>query len=489
MTFTPTPEQSAAIEAARDTRDNLLISALAGAAKTSTLVLMAEALAPQSILCLAFNKKIADEMRERLPSNCESMTLNSLGHRAWGQYLGKRLFLDKSKTFNILKAEIERLPKEEREEAFESFGTLQRNIGFAKASGWVPDDAHSAAKRLMSDSEFFESLDDAPSELEERLLRAAMLESIKQALDGTIDFDDQIFMPTLFGASFPVFPIVMVDEAQDLSPLNHATLRKLAKGRLIAVGDPCQAIYGFRGAHETSMEMLRERFAMRELSLSISFRCPIEVVREAQWRAPHMRWPDWAKPGEVRHLTRWTIDDLPDDAVIICRNNAPIFSLAIRLFANGRYARIMGNDIGKYLLKTLKKFGGPETPAKDVLAEIVRYEAAKMLKTRSPERVRDECRCLRIFATRGENLGAILAHAEAVMNLHGPIKLMTGHKSKGLEFNNVFILDRDLIRDKGQDRNLLYVMQTRSKDRLTYISSALFEGTFEDGDPELEDAA
>jgi ATP-dependent exoDNAse (exonuclease V) beta subunit len=53
--------------------------------------------------------------------------------------------------------------------------------------------------------------------------------------------------------------------------------------------------------------------------------------------------------------------------------------------------------------------------------------------------------------------------------------MMTGHKSKGLEFHEVFILDRELIRmDRQQDQNLLYVMQTRSKERLTYITSDAF---------------
>jgi superfamily I DNA/RNA helicase len=71
--------------------------------------------------------------------------------------------------------------------------------------------------------------------------------NIEQAFRGIIDFDDQIYMPTLFGGSWPQFPLVMIDEAQDLSPINHAMLSKLVKHRLIAVGDPYQSIYGFRG--------------------------------------------------------------------------------------------------------------------------------------------------------------------------------------------------------------------------------------------------
>src|SRR5690242_16587497 len=101
MSFNPTPEQAAIVEAARSTKSNLLVSALAGAAKTSTLVLIAEALPGQEILCLAFNKKIATEMKERLPNWCTAMTLNSLGYRAWGAFLRKRLIVDDRKVYNL----------------------------------------------------------------------------------------------------------------------------------------------------------------------------------------------------------------------------------------------------------------------------------------------------------------------------------------------------------------------------------------------------
>src|SRR5690606_15559153 len=98
--LTPTEEQLAIIEAATKTEDNLIISALAGAAKTSTLVMVAEAV-KSPMLCLAFNRRIADEMRQRLPSHCEAMTLNSLGHRVWGRSIGRRLVVNTRKNYEI----------------------------------------------------------------------------------------------------------------------------------------------------------------------------------------------------------------------------------------------------------------------------------------------------------------------------------------------------------------------------------------------------
>ena len=479
MDFQLTAEQQAIVTAARDTEDNLLVSALAGAAKTTTLVELAKVIERQT-LCLAFNKKIALEMQTKLPPHCTAMTLNSMGHRAWGRALGKRLKVEEKKSYLIMRGLVEKLDGDDRDWGFENLSDLMRNLDSGKIAGWVPDSYRGTAKArpLMTDDEFFAWLDFEPDRLEQDLLIAAMLESIHQSYQGTIDFNDQIYMSTLFPAAFDLYPVVMVDEAQDLSALNHATLRKLHPKRLIAVGDACQSIYGFRGAHEDSMNLLRETFSMREMTLSISFRCPSSVVTEARWRAPHMQWPDWAKPGEVAHWTKWTADQLPSDAVILCRNNAPLFNMAIRLIKSGRYPELVGNDIGRSLIKIMKKFGPESMSQKEVLLSINEWAAAKKRKARNPDRVEDQADCMRIFAEQGDTLGQALLYAETIFNQSGPVKLMTGHKSKGLEFDNVYILDQHLINMKyGQDRNLKYVMQTRSKNTLTYIASDDFVET------------
>ena len=59
------------------------------------------------------------------------------------------------------------------------------------------------------------------------------------------------------------------------------------------------------------------------------------------------------------------------------------------------------------------------------------------------------------------------------------LTLATGHKAKGQEWDHVFILDRALIPSKWceeqaeltQERNLFYVMVTRARLTLTYITS------------------
>jgi DNA helicase-2/ATP-dependent DNA helicase PcrA len=478
MSFSPTPEQQAIIQAAKETTDNLLISALAGAAKTSTLVLIAEALPKTSILCLAFNKRIATEMQERLPSTCTSSTLNSLGHRAWGQFLGKRLVVDTKKNYSILSTLVEDLPKREKERVYDiGFADILKMIEYAKVVGYVPDGHFPHSRPLMRDDDFFASWEQLPTELEERLVRDATIVSLTQGMQGKIDFSDQILLPTIFPASFDQYPLVMVDEAQDLSELNHVMLQKIAKRRLIAVGDECQSIYGFRGAHPDSMSQLRATFSMRPLTLSVSFRCPVEVVKAAQWRAPHMQWGPTAKPGLVQDLRDWDTRNIPQVATIICRNNAPLFSIAIRLLRNGRYPQLVGNDLGKSLVKVMKKFGPPTLPREEVYLAIDRWEQEKLAKARSAGRVSDQAECFRVFAEQGEDLSEAIAYAEHLLTSSGPVQLMTIHKSKGLEFPSVYLLDKHLIRtsDNTQEQNLLYVAITRAKEELYYITSEGFQ--------------
>lgn len=479
MTFRPTAEQSAIVEAAVTTSNNLLISALAGAAKTSTLVLIANALPSTSpILCLAFNKRIAEEMKERLPSHCSPMTLSSCGYRAWSGALGKRLKLDDRKMHRLFTEFAKRQSAPDAEFLWSAYEDYREAIALAKNHGYLPSGSvrPGAINSLMTDDEFERRLDFELDPLMSECIISTLNESYALARRGEIDFADMIYCPTLtVAASFPFFPTILVDETQDLSELNHAMLIKMARGRsrIIAVGDECQSIYAFRGADENSMSTMQQTFSMHELTLSISFRCPKAVVLEARSRAPHMQYPEWAIEGEVRTLHSWSAESLPASATVICRNNAPLFSLAIRLIRDGRYPELVGNDIMRSLRKTLASFGAPAMSQDALLVAIADWEEKAKKKYKSPARASDTAECLRIFATQGENLGEALAALDALAERTGPIKLMTGHKSKGLEFPHVFILDRHLVRtaDSTQEQNLLYVMRTRAQETLTYIRS------------------
>ena len=475
--FTPTAEQAAIIEFATAQTENLCVEARAGAAKTSTLVLLAEALPGTKILCLAFNKAIAEEMKSRLPSNCDSKTLHGLGFGVWQSFIGKRCKVDGRKDYFLLSRLVKSIEdQEERDEAFELLAETLDILRTAKQQGWLPQRMKGHWKPLLDDDTFFSGLPMEPTALQIELVRKVAEQSFRAALEGEIDFDDMIFCPALCAVSWPVYPLTLVDEAQDLAPINHHILRKLVRrNRLIAVGDPCQAIYGFRGADTRSMGNLQNKFEMERLYLTISFRCARKITENAQWRAPDMQAPEWASEGLVLRHETWTADDLKPGDAIICRNNAPLFSLAIKLIERDQLPRIAGRDIGAPLVKLMKKLGKAQMLTPAALDALEAWEEKELKRARDGARgsIRDKAQVIRIMLIRTKTLGDAIAYLEHLLQRDGRIDLMTGHKSKGLEFGRVWFLDQHLCNlDHEQDANIKYVVETRCKNELHYIASA-----------------
>lgn len=473
----PTPEQQAIIAFAKNDSRSMLINALAGSAKTTTLVMIADALPVQPILSLAFNKKIAEEMSERLPSHTTCRTMNSIGHRIWATTCAKRITMNPRKNYEILKANVESLGREERKQAYEEFSEILKGVVQAKREGAIPAGKFYHAKPLVTEEAFWETFDEAPSALDKALISQSLCDSISRSYSGELDFDDQLYMPTLFGGSFPRFPLVLVDEAQDLSPINHAMLRKLVTGRIIAVGDPWQSIYGFRGAVQEGMAGLRKAFSCQEFTLSTSFRCPQVIVHAARFRVPHMNWH--RKGGHVEVLRTLSIEEIPEGATFLCRNNAPLFSLALRLLTAGRGCNLVGSDLGPGLVKTLKKLGPPELTQKEAFHAIEQWKAERLVRAKDKHAVEDKAECLRVFVDFGSTLGVATAYCEGIFKSKGNIQLLSIHKAKGLEWNTVYHLDPWRIPSAyaetkealAQEWNLKYVAITRAKEAYFEIDS------------------
>ena len=476
--FTPTPEQTAIIEAASTTTENLAVIARAGAAKTSTLVMIAEALPAVSILCLAFNKKIADEMTARLPKNCEAKTLHGLGFKAWQYFIRKSCKVNDKKVFFILKDKIDGLTGDDRTDAYSSMAETLDCIKKAKSAGWLPEAYSGHWKPLLTDDEFFESLPMEPSTLQIALIKAVCNESWKRALTGEIDFDDMIFCPAICSVSWPTPPLTLIDEAQDLSPINHHILKRIVKTRrIIAVGDPLQAIYGFRGADVHSMPKLIEMFQMKELRLTISFRCARKITENARWLAMDMRFPEWAKEGVVRRPASWAAAEIEQGDAIICRNNAPLFRMAIRMIEAGQLPELSGRDLAGPLKKILTALGKPNFLQLQAIHALNSWRDNEKRRARpgAVGAIEDKFECLLVILEKTKTLGDAIAYLEHLLTREGRVYLMTGHKSKGLEFNRVWFLDPGLCRiDRDQDANIKYVIETRAKDFLAYVSTDTF---------------
>lgn len=118
----------------------------------------------------------------------------------------------------------------------------------------------------------------------------------------------------------------------------------------------------------------------------------------------------------------------------------------------------------------MKKLGPDSMSRKDLIDAIEFWREQKLLA--NSKSANDLADCMRVFADHGSTLSSAVSYAEHLFAQQGTIRLLTGHKSKGLEFPNVYWLDPDLCDSREQDRNLAYVIQTRSENKLNMVDSS-----------------
>ena len=505
--FLPTTEQQAILNEALSSDKSLMLTAMAGCSKSTTIELLARVLPSKPSLYVVFNKKNQLEAQKKfaLPSgslskfgsaiNVQVMTANGLGHGAWSRAIGKRLTVNTRKIGDLVKKVIQE--EKLRDVSSDDFVTIMRMVSIARHSGLVPKDWTRVKGLIEDDSDSWEQIGDAlyldPSEDHIFIARKVLVESIRQSYSGVIDFDDQIYMSALFGGVFPRFPVVYVDEAQDLSPLNHLQIKKSAADRLIVVGDPRQAIYAFRGADSSSMDSIRElRPEWIELPLSTTFRCPRAIVSRQQSHAPGFQAHPSNKAGEILTLSEWKIQDLLNGKplAILCRNNAPLLACALRIIKQNIGCTILGGEIGRSLISLSKRIVPSESTHVDSAKVLIQDWAQKEIslavaneKDSRVEIIRDKADCL-LAVIEGSSaktmtgVNQILSTMFSKENLQ--ITLSTGHKAKGLEWRTVIHLDPWRVPSKfakkvasegnpvplEQDMNLKYVIETRAQERL-----------------------
>lgn len=463
-------EHQLAIFSAIPSTNNLIVEAVAGSGKTTTII---EAMrrATGSSLYLAFNKAIADDLRPRV-SGAEVRTLNALGH----SIVTKRLpgiKLESWKTANFIRSKL-------RTDEYAEYGAQAvRLVSLAKGSafGILNDATRPHFTSLLDQFEI-----DIPFEHAAKATQVASLAFAHLTNDfASFDFDDQLFLPVFHNWTFPAFDTVFIDEAQDLNAIQHLILERLhARGaRIIAVGDTNQAIYGFRGSLTSSMSTLRSTFNMTQFPLSVTYRCDRSIVEQAQSIVPHICARPGAPQGEVLFLDEVNISNIADDVLIVCRNNAPLFDLAMRALRLRRPVRVLSN-FTEQLKAFIKSFKTRDLKVLDERltkwyeAEIQLAEEAGFLGRM--QFLTDKYESVQSLYVESSQFDDILAALERFSNATSGPTLATIHKAKGLEAPTTIILNREKLPSNfartpealQQESNLLYVAITRAQHSLIY---------------------
>lgn len=475
--FTPSAQQEDIYTFIREGTGHGVVIARAGTGKTSTIVGALEHVRPFSrVLCCAFNRRIRDELEKRVPAGVKVQTLHQLGRATMHRERTYKSFVhDDDKDIRVAREALNTTRFTDTDEG----RLLMDDVAERVRTG------ASLTKALLVQTrdqliELIKDYDLDSDAVPAEELAPLISKAVKGALDAwpATSFDDEIWIPVLYGLGLRYYDVVFVDECQDLT-LNQLRLAQSAchqDGRIVAVGDPAQAIYGWRGADDNTVQRIINELGAPTFPLSVSFRCPRSVVALAKKYVPDFEAAADAPDGRVVaiSLADMFMTAKPGD-YILSRTNAPLAQICLAFVQNKVPARIIGQDVGKRIIGLLKR-----SRAKTVselmpwLAEYEEKESARLEKNRRPraaQTVRDLCETLRQFAENELTIPHVMQSIDNmfVEDKRNYIICSTVHKLKGDEANRVFVLDETFFLTRGdpvEERNIHYVAVTRAKREL-----------------------
>lgn len=481
QSYDPTPEQVAVIEAAVTGHD-LKCIAYAGAGKTSTLILVAQALAPRRGVYLAFNKVTADEARARFPRNVEARTIHSFAYQATNASRFRAKL--NARIFPSLIASLLGLPEDG------AYGRTQMNLVRA-IQATVREFMQSAATEITSDHlpakhlAAFKPLDDDSADMRAfkrdarngfsamvveaaRTLWALQIDEAREDVPCTHDHYLKLWQ--LSGANLPC-EFILVDEAQDLNPVTLAII-EAQSAQKIWVGDPHQQIYAWRGAVNAM-----ETVAATERHITQSFRWGNEVARVAN-AILALKGP-LAHPvrGFEKKATALGFIDPEQPVTIITRGNARLFAAALEAVTAGKKLAVVGSLEGplKQMESAWALYSGNPQGVTD--PEIKVYQTWDELLAAAEDDHGLEQLAKQVDKYKAEipTICALLRRAGEVAESRADVILTTAHKAKGREWPQV-----QLAGDFGshlaylrrgeelrvEEVNILYVAATRATHRI-----------------------
>lgn len=505
MSLTPSPFQERIYEFVRTGTGSAVVVAVAGSGKTTTIINALQYIPPeQTVQLLAFNKSIATELQTRIerlemqrlqaglsfPSVKASTFHSACFAAVRGHLEGLRVEVTPRKLHMICRDWLTRTEMD----LYSSY--ICKLVGLAKGSGvgaLIPDETE-IWNVLTEHHDLTLDSTDADEEEAIQFARDLLKRSTEQAEeDGLIDFDDQLYLVCKWNLILRPYDWVFVDEAQDTNPVRRAIARKALKdeGRLIAVGDPHQAIYGFTGASHDAIDLIQEAFKAERLPLSVCYRCAKVIVTKAKTIVPQIEPAETAEEGKIHYVSAATVGTvLSSSDAILCRNTAPLVSAAYSLIAKGIGCTILGRDIGEGLVGLVEKQRAKGIEALDEkLGIYLKRETEKLERRDQPGKaaaVRDRVECIRTIMDHLDELErtvpGLITKIRSIFTEGGNVlTLSTIHKAKGREWPKVGILRPDLIPSKWatkswqltQEQNLQYVAWTRAQQELFLLDGEL----------------
>lgn len=484
--FTPTDQQIQAVELFLAGPD-LKVQALAGAGKTSTLKLMANATEAQGRY-ISFNKAIATEAQAKFPENVACSTAHSLAMRAVGRKYAHRLNGSRMKPWVFAEALGLNLPyvfdmpngqTKELDPMRVASIANQTVAKFCMTGDLELSERHVPFQRGLDAQGSYENMNE---------LRSKVLPLAQEIWADLIDVNGQFVFShnhylKIWHLEGPRIDadFILFDEARDANPLMMAIVEAQAHAQRVWVGDSNQQIYSWNGA----VNAMEKAAAPNECWLTESFRFGPEVAEAANLVLERLEAPELVvgsgPEGRVGPI------DAPD--VILARTNASVLGTALMEMAAGRRVAVVGGtkDLEYFAehaekLQSGKRASHPDLACFDSWSEVQIYAAS------------EDGADLRMIVNMVDEFGArtlIQKLRNTVDERSADIILSTGHKAKGREFGKVR-LDHDFPvgEDVGEEElRLIYVAVTRAMKELDVSMAVLTGDTADDVVEAAEDDA
>lgn len=550
MTFTD--EQKRIFQFVEQESGHGIIDAVAGAGKTTTIVECAKFVKDKNtILFCAFNNSIAAEIARKFYklglNEVTVKTIHALGRQILqdNNSSGQPINLKENKYKELLKSnEIQKKLKPHFEKILKinelEINEFDDRKNFAannlvnkiisrlieinqKFRATLTKEEVSEFKNLVIHFGIFNNIEIGKKNFKEEIkeyfeCHKILLEEGNQLSKRTmvIDYTDMLYLPYKWKQQ-PIrkYEFLFIDECQDLSKSQFAVAAKYGKkgGRILAVGDPSQSIYGFTGADINSFNRVKEYTQANKLSLTTCFRCPKNVVELAKT----IRTDIVGNKEEEGIIHTILFDDVvnlakPGD-LIISRLRAPIVLLVFSFIDKDIKVHIHEEEVREIIneIKNIFKqnelnliisslsygFDDLKTEVMNRWSWIIQKNSERI--TDSTERnlfIENEKKYLEKklnflykkyeqWKNDCDTLNDILRRIKDYISAtDDSIKLSTIHRAKGLENKRVFILNYDELPffrlqqknwERTQEINLKYVAITRALSELYLIENKKIE--------------
>lgn len=406
--FTPNVQQIDIKQELVTTQNHILIKALAGTGKTSTLVWLVRSGTEDhtlkgKVIYLAFNKSIQEELAEKMQgTGVPALTTHSFGYSALRKHFGKNIDIPGTKNGVIKDKFMELLCRENgfavteesirqvrKTEEYQFRAAVIELIGYIK--NWaifphvVKDHWEFTADQQLRFAELIAiyEIEMPPNGTPQQIMQWATRTLLaNMPLPGErlnkIDYDDMLYLPLALNLPFEGYDLVLTDESQDFNTCQHLMLERILKvrnGRAIVVGDPNQSLYGFRGADPRSFDRIADLLKatgrpVTVLPLPVNYRCDADIIEYAQQWVPEIEGASKV-PGTVDEIGFYEsierannegfdieLADGPDHATralplpgkpptrfaFLCRINLPLIVTAYQLIAREKRVCIIGRN-------------------------------------------------------------------------------------------------------------------------------------------------